>query len=123
MQDVVARGDELEAVEQPWGRLRWLVDGERCPGAGMTLGVVEIAPGESNQRHMHDCEEVLYLIAGELEHAIGDEWVRLRAGDAIRIPKGTPHQARNVGGSTARMVVAYDSPRRGFTPVAGGPLP
>ncbi len=121
MEDVLARGDELAAIEQPWGRLRWLFDGERCAGSAMTLGMVEIERGESNARHLHDCEEVLYLVEGELEHAIGDRSVRLRAGDAIRIPKGTPHQARNVGTGTARMVVAYNAPRRGFTLVEADP--
>ena len=117
MRDVLAKAGEREATLEPWGSLRWLFDGERTPGAEMTLGVVEIAPGATNPRHVHDCEEVLYLVEGELEHAIGGEWVRMRAGDAIRLPKGTPHQARNVGNGVARMIVAYDAPFRGFTVV------
>ena len=117
MNDVLAKPEERERIEQPWGSLRWLFDGERTPGTEMTLGVVEIAPGETNPRHFHDCEEMLYLVEGELEHAVGAKWVRMRAGDAIRLPKGTPHQARNVGSGTARMIVAYDAPFRGFTVV------
>jgi quercetin dioxygenase-like cupin family protein len=117
MSDVLAKPEEREKIEQPWGSLRWLFDGERTPGTQMTLGVVEIAPGETNPRHFHDCEEVLYLLEGELLHAVGAEWVRMRAGDAIRLPKGTPHQARNTGAVTARMIVAYDAPFRGFTVV------
>jgi quercetin dioxygenase-like cupin family protein len=117
MTDVLARPEECPAIEAGWGSLRWLFDGARTPGTAMTLGVVEIAPGETNPRHFHDCEEVLYLIEGELLHAVGDEWLRMRAGDAIRLPKGTPHQARNTGSGPARMVVAYDAPFRGFTVV------
>jgi quercetin dioxygenase-like cupin family protein len=113
---LVRTGERAPIVER-WGSLRWLFDGERTPGAEMTLGVVEIAAGATNPRHFHDCEEVLYLVEGELLHAIGSEWVRMQAGDAIRLPKGTPHQARNVGGGVARMIVAYDAPFRGFTVV------
>jgi quercetin dioxygenase-like cupin family protein len=94
--------------------MRWLFDAERAAGANMTLGVVEIEAGRENDRHQHDCEEVLLLLAGELEHELDGRWLKMRAGDAIRIPKGTPHQARNVGSATARMVVAYNAGRRGF---------
>ena len=122
MQDQWARTAEVVPIEQSWGNLRWLFDGERTPGTGMTLGVVEIAVGESNPCHLHpDCEEVLYLIEGELEHAIGDAWVKMVAGDAIRVGPGTPHQARNTGAVPARMIVAYDAPERGFTRVERDP--
>jgi quercetin dioxygenase-like cupin family protein len=121
MNDLLVKAGARAPIVERWGNLRWLFDGERTPGAEMTLGVVEIAPGETNPRHLHDCEEVLYLVEGELLHAIGSECVPLRAGDAIRLPKGTPHQARNVGAGTARMIVAYDAPFRGFTVVPDEP--
>lgn len=108
----LATTGETPPIEMPWGEMRWLFDAERV--AGSTLGVVEIASGQANDRHLHDCEEVLFLVSGELEHELDGRWLHLRAGDAIRIPAGTAHQARNVGDTKARMIVAYNAGRRGF---------
>ncbi len=110
----IASTAETPPIETAWGEMRWLFDAERVAGTNMTLGVVEIESGQSNDRHSHDCEEVLYLVAGELDHELDGRWLHMGPGDAIRIPRGTPHQARNVGDATARMVVAYNAGRRGF---------
>ena len=76
----------------------------------MTFGYVEIKAGQKNARHLHpNCDEVLYLIEGDLEHRLGDESVPLRPGMAIHIPTGVAHDAVNRGATTARMVVAYST--------------
>ena len=76
----------------------------------MTFGFVQIKPGVKNPRHFHpNCDEVLYLLEGELEHSLGNEHVHLRPGMAIHIPAGVEHDAVNRGAEMARMVVAYSS--------------
>lgn len=116
MGDMVMRSGEAQAAEHPWGRIAWLLDGDSAPPAGLTIGYVEIEAGQKNQLHSHsNCEEVLYLLEGELDHSVGDELVRLRPGDALRVPRGVQHDARSVGAATARMLVMYDDPHRDFT--------
>lgn len=96
-----------------WGSIDWLVSAELTPGADLTFGYVEIAPRRENPRHLHpNCDEVLYVIAGVLEHEVGGDVVRLGAGEALHVPRGVPHQARNAGPDTARVVVAYSSGER-----------
>ena len=100
--------EETELVEFDWGRIRWLVNGAGVPGVNITVGWVEIDPGKKNPLHLHpNSEEVLVLLEGELDHSIGDAVHRLTPGGAIVVPANTPHDGRNVGDVTARMLVSY----------------
>jgi len=86
---------------------------QTAPGAEQTLGYVVIEPGQKNPLHAHpNCEELLYLIAGELDHSLDGASYRLRPGDAIRVPAGAKHDARCVSHEAARMVVCYSVPDR-----------
>jgi quercetin dioxygenase-like cupin family protein len=109
----VGEVDGRKATEYGWGSIQWLVNGELVSGAALTFGYVEIAAGSQNPRHRHpNCDEVLYLMEGELEHAVGADVARLTPGMAIFIPQDVEHEARNTGTVTARMVVAYSSGER-----------
>ncbi|MCG3148735.1 MAG: hypothetical protein PCFJNLEI_02180 [Verrucomicrobiae bacterium] len=100
---------------EDWGELRWLAGRKQGNAAGLTLGRVRIKQGASNPRHAHfNCEEVLYLMTGELIHTIGPDSVRLLAGDTLTIPRGVFHNATSVGVVDADMIVAYDSADRDF---------
>lgn len=121
MTDRVRRKDPAAAAEMPWGNIQWLVSGELMPGSNLTFGYVEIAAGAKNPHMRHpNCDEALYLLEGELEHSIEGEVFRLRPGDAIHIPRGARHDARNPGSVTARMVVAYDTGERQIEILDGG---
>ena len=98
-----------------WGEIRWLVNGDIVPGTDLTVGHVAIEPGKKNPLHSHDCEEVLHLYDGELDHRIGDDVISMRAGDTIRVPPDVRHDAQNTGTTMARMVIVYSSPQRGYT--------
>jgi quercetin dioxygenase-like cupin family protein len=93
--------------------IKWLFSGTSAPGAAQTLGYVVIEPGGKNPLHAHpNCEEVLYLIAGELDHSLDGAMYRLKAGDAIRVPAGARHDARCTSAEPATMVVCYSVPDR-----------
>ncbi|UYO00219.1 MAG: cupin domain-containing protein [Devosia sp.] len=93
-----------------WGKIEWLVSDSLNQNAALTLGHVEIKQGAKNPLHLHpNCDEVLYLLEGELEHSVDGETVRLTPGSAIFIPANAKHDALNVGQQTAKMIVAYSS--------------
>ncbi|MBL0931711.1 MAG: cupin domain-containing protein [Alphaproteobacteria bacterium] len=97
-----------QAAIHDWGSIQWLVNREIFPTTGITFGYVEIEPGQKNPKHHHpNSDEILYLIEGELEHSIGAESVVLKPGDVLHISSNVPHDARNTGKVTARMVVGY----------------
>ena len=103
--------------DESWGSLTWLASGTVGGTKGLTLGRVVIKAGEQNPRHGHPgCEEVLYLLAGRLEHTMSGESVILEPGDSIILPAGVFHSARSIGEEDADMIVAYNSAERDFEP-------
>ena len=96
-----------------WGTIEWLINGDLVPGAEITVGRVTINAGARNPLHYHpNTEEVLHLLAGQLDHRIGDETVSITAGDTIHVPKGVVHQGINTGSVDAHMIVAYPTGHR-----------
>jgi quercetin dioxygenase-like cupin family protein len=104
----------VEQVETyGWGRIEWLCNARLVPGSALTVGLVEIAPGAKNARHLHpNCEEVLVVVEGELDHSVGDAVHHLRPGESIHIPAGVPHDARTTSATPARVLVAYSTGER-----------
>ncbi len=110
---IVVDSTKTEAEEFPWGDLRWLWSSKINPKAESTFGVVRIKPGERNTAHIHsNCEELLYVLAGECEHGIGDKVYKLKKGMLIFIPQGIDHYAVNTGDEMFEAVISYSSPDR-----------
>lgn len=111
-QTVVRPGD-VPTHSFSWGTLTWVCNAQVTGSANLTVGLVTIQPGKKNPKHYHpNCEEVLYMQEGEVDHSLGDQVFHLKAGDVIRIPRNVPHDAINTGKSLVRMVVTYDSGTR-----------
>jgi mannose-6-phosphate isomerase-like protein (cupin superfamily) len=57
-----------------------------------------VAPGGVTERHYHRVTEEIYLFtAGSGRMALGEEELRVRAGDCVVIAPGTPHHLENDG--------------------------
>ena len=85
---------------------------QRSPSSipGRVIVQVEtlIPAGVESGWHAHPGEEVGYIIAGEVEMMVhGRATVVLRPGDGFLIPPRTPHNARDVGPETGRMLSTY----------------
>lgn len=110
---IVSRVDEQVVEELEWGALVWMVSGSLGNSDSLTFGRCVIEPGMENPRHHHpNCDEVLHLVQGTIEHLCGNESVILNPGDAITIPAGMVHNARNIGSDTAVMLIAFSSADR-----------
>ena len=114
MDKKIINPSEMETQTFTWGRITWLHSGEVSGAEGLTFGEVIINSGQQNGAHVHpNCEEILYLISGELVHTYeGEEPYHLTPGMSIRIPAGIKHNAKCVSSEDARMVVAYSSAYR-----------
>ena len=109
----LARVADHETEDTPWGRLVWMVSGKQGNSETMTVGRCYIAPGQENPRHYHpNCDEILHVLEGTIEHTFDDETVPMSAGDTISIPSGVLHNARNVGDSEAVFVITFSSADR-----------
>jgi quercetin dioxygenase-like cupin family protein len=101
-------------IMEPWGSLTWLAS-DALTQSEITVGRVIIKPGMANPRHAHDtCEEVLYLLQGELTHSLEDGTIEMAAGDTLVVPPGVMHNAVNHGEADADMIVAYSNGVRDF---------
>ena len=114
MRTSVVHTDETPRQEFDWGSTAWCVSEAAGNSEKLTLGRVVIRPGRSNPRHAHHtCDEVLYLLSGELVHYADDmDPVRMGPRDVISIPAGVFHYATCVSDAEAEMLVAYSSPKR-----------
>ena len=120
MKTTVAHTGQTPKKVTDWGSLAWAVNAEAGNCRTMTLGRVSIKAGQANGRHRHgNCDELLYLISGELDHYASDVGtLRMKPGDVIVIPAGVIHNARCVSTDDAETIVIYSSAKREYEPVA-----
>ena len=79
-----------------------------APGREVVQVRVDFAPGVGFPAHSHPGEEIAYVIEGVLEYRLeGRPPVTLKAGEALFIPAGTVHSAKNVGASNAAELATY----------------
>jgi quercetin dioxygenase-like cupin family protein len=74
---------------------------------GFHGGIWVDPPGQVWRDFVHDDDELLMLVVGELELEIDGRPIKPAIGDEILIPAGALHTVRNVGGTTARWLYAY----------------
>ena len=78
------------------------------PGREVIQVRVDFAPGAAFGRHSHPGVEIAYVLEGSLEYQFdGKPPVTLKAGDALFIPAGTIHSAKNVGSGNGAELATY----------------
>ena len=113
-QKLLSKADTAaKKIETDWGSLCWLAGRDFGNSDDMTVGRVIIKAGMSNPPHRHpNCDEVLYLLQGTLEHTLDDETVIVNAGDTLSIRKHVFHRAKNIGDCDADLIVVFSSADR-----------
>jgi quercetin dioxygenase-like cupin family protein len=99
----IAREVEPESLD--WGQLRWLSHPPSTGARQLTVIDVTLAPAKGHDFHRHpDQEEVLLILAGDVEQWVDRDSRVLHAGDSAFVPAGTVHASFNVGEGDARIV-------------------
>ena len=88
-----------------------------CGGTQFQAFRLELAPGASRDPATTDGDEFLHLMRGEIEFVLGDEEIRLAAGDSLYFDGRVPHVPRNRSRALAELLVIY------LIPAAGAPRP
>ena len=108
-------GAAAEATD--FGSVHWAVREGDPPGAEQTIGLAIFDAGKSNAEHIHpNCEEVVYVLDGEVRHTLGDQQTVLHAGDLIVVPRNVPHRLINDSPAPVRTYIVFSSPDRRFEP-------
>ena len=101
---------QLPVEQSAWGTLQWVCNEKLMPGSAQTVGLATILPGKRNPVHYHpNCEEVLYVIAGQGLHSYDGRTIPLKAGMTIRIPAKVKHNLVNTGTETLRTMISFSS--------------
>ena len=81
-------------------------------GAGFEMILGHLEPGGEASRHYHvDETQVVYILAGEADVALGDAPPRrCGPGTVIRIPKGLAHEVVVAGDQPLDCIVLYGPP-------------
>jgi len=77
------------------------------PGREVVQVRVDFDPGYAAPRHTHPGEEIIYVLEGTLEYEIGGKRVTANRGDALFVPAGVVHSARNIGRGNAAELATY----------------
>ncbi len=70
----------------------------------------ELAPGDHLGRHTDSAEEVLLILSGTVEVSVGEEQGQLSQGELALVPTMLPHDIRNIGDETAKVLGFFGSP-------------
>ena len=78
------------------------------PGYEAVVARLEVGPGVTGEWHTHPGDEIAYVLEGQAELLVAGQPPRkVSAGEAIVIPRGTVHSARNSGATPARALSIY----------------
>jgi quercetin dioxygenase-like cupin family protein len=111
IEDAIRRAFGSGAETRPFGVIEWAV------GAEAAVAAATFDDGGDNVEHTHpNCEEIVYVLEGEIEHTLGEASSVLRAGDLIIVPRDIPHRLMNRSGAPCRMLIAFTHPDREFVP-------
>ena len=76
----------------------------------MRAFLAELAPGKEEGAYHSHGEAIKYYLSGEAEEIIGDERVKVKAGDCAFIPANTPHGTQNTSSKPARFLAVVQYP-------------
>ena len=105
----ITRKEDVDQLVFDWGKLNFLSDEPTTGATSFSFGLVELAVGKGHTRHNHPgVDEIIYVAAGEGDQMLDDkEPVRVKAGDAIWIPKDIFHSTVNRGATPMQLIVVY----------------
>lgn len=79
--------------------------GLRVATEHLTVGQLQLLPGQNTEPEAHGGDEALYVTSGVLNVRVHDgqrpNWFELQTGDGCYIPQGTPHDVYNITGAPA----------------------
>ena len=77
--------------------------------AASSIVYFELEPGDHTGMHTDSAEEIVHIVSGRVEVTVGDERGELAAGGLGLVPALVPHDVRNIGDETVRVVGFFAS--------------
>jgi quercetin dioxygenase-like cupin family protein len=104
-----ALAEQPAYAQQPQLQRTDIVKGDlSIPGHEAVQVRVDLEPGAVSIKHKHPGEEIAYVLDGVIEYQLeGREPLTIKAGQALFIPGGVAHVAKNVGDGKASELATY----------------
>ncbi|CAN1527953.1 {ManC} Mannose-6-phosphate isomerase [Rhabdaerophilaceae bacterium] len=111
MSGTVLSTEGVASVRDPRYATLWELSGPQTHLALLSAAFVEVDPGSTSPLHWHAVTEEIYMIvAGTGEMYLGDDVIKITAGDCVSIPTRTVHAIGNSGVLPLRMWVVTSPP-------------
>jgi mannose-6-phosphate isomerase-like protein (cupin superfamily) len=101
----------LKQAELPWSVFSHELVGADHGDLGISVILLDAAPGKGPRLHTHPYDEVLIVLEGEANAFAGDEERQVGPGDVVIVPAGEPHGFLNTGQTQLRQIDIHLSPR------------
>ena len=89
-------GEDTHIEDVPWGPHHWLSRPYLTEAEELLLVRVHMDPHKAHQFHRHPMmEEIIYVVSGQAEQWVHDEYKVLKAGEIAHIPKNVVHGTYN----------------------------
>jgi quercetin dioxygenase-like cupin family protein len=83
-------------------------------GKNSMLTLNEIKAGTTPNLHSHPEEQLTYILSGEAEFVLGEEVLKLRAGDLLLVPPNVPHSLKVIGHETVLNMDVFSPIRQDY---------
>ena len=105
----VLHESEVDELDLPGRRFRWLVAPDRIAAEHCSVCVIRVAPGDKvRPAHSHPHgEEVIYVMSGSGRVLVDGEVAPVRAGSAVLFPTGAIHMLHNTGTEEMKVVCFF----------------
>jgi quercetin dioxygenase-like cupin family protein len=96
---------QVQHSDFPWCHVEALATPQLVGAEKLFLVRATMPAKNGHNFHLHpEREEIIYVVAGELEQWVGQEKRLLKVGEIAHIPKGMPHASYNWGSETAQFL-------------------
>jgi len=108
----VVNEKDMEVLDLPGRRLRWLITKENVDAVHCSMCMIQIEPGQTvKPAHSHpNGEEVIYIISGSGKVMIDGKVEAVEAGCAVLFPQGKVHMLSNTGAEEMKVVCFFAPP-------------
>lgn len=83
--------------------------GSRHGDANVSFIWVEVEPGDGPRLHQHAYEEIFIVLEGKAIFTVGEETVKVSAGDIVIGPANVPHTFINDGPGILRQIDIHET--------------
>lgn len=83
---------------------------EKVYGNETSIVLAERDADYHTKPHVHDCEQMNYILSGEIWFYVGEHGYRCREGDLMRIPRNAVHWAWNRSSGKAVVIESHCPP-------------